>query len=127
MRRIQFFVQFRRNQEFHFKVLLKVPNVAFCFQELKHLAFCEANKSHTSAHSALKILSKLCLISLRVKLRHCIVSFLTLFSYKWRRIYFESYGKRSLWETSNFQQYIFLTSKLFTSASKDTGENFCWT
>ena len=122
MRRIQFFVQFRRNQEFNFKVLLKVPNVIFRFLEQELLAFCEANKSHTSA-----LYVKSCLMSLRMKLRHCILSFLTLLSYNWRRIYLKSYGKSSLWETNNFQQYIFLTSKLFISASNDTGENFCWT
>ena len=38
----------------------------------------------------------------------CIVSFLILLSYKWRRICFKSYGRSSSWENSNFQQYIFL-------------------
>ena len=36
------------------------------------------------------------------------------------------YGKSNSWEASNFQQYIFLTSKLLISPSNDTGEHFCF-
>ena len=57
MRMIKFFVQFMRNQEFNFEVLLKVRNIVFRFLEQKLLAFCEAKKSHTSAQYD-KILSK---------------------------------------------------------------------
>ena len=51
MWKIKFFVQFRRNQGFNFRILLKVPNVFSRFLEKKLLAFCEANNSHKSALS----------------------------------------------------------------------------
>ena len=58
---------------------------------------------------------------------HCIVSILTFLSYTWQRIWFKSCGKSNPWETSNFQQYIFVPSRLFISASNNAGENLCWT
>ena len=57
MRRIQFFVPFRSNQELNFKVLLKVPKVVFRFLEQKLLAFCEINLTHL--HSMTKYCQKL--------------------------------------------------------------------
>ena len=54
---MQFFVQFRRKQTFNFIVLLKVPKVVSLLLEQKLLAFCKANKSHTSGLYD-KILSK---------------------------------------------------------------------
>ena len=127
MWKIKFFVQFRRNQGFNFRILLKVPNVFSRFLEKKLLAFCEANNSHKSALSE-KTLPKVVKCLCGWNLWHSIVSFLTLLSHKWWRICFKHYGKSSSWEISNFQQYIFLTSRLLgTSASNKIGENFCWT
>ena len=45
----QFFINFRRNQEFNFEIMLKVPNCIFRSLEKKLLEFCEATKSNTSA------------------------------------------------------------------------------
>ena len=47
--RIQFFIPFRRTQEFNSKLMLKVSNFVFRFMKLKLLEFCEATKSYTSA------------------------------------------------------------------------------
>ena len=38
-----------RTKEFHFKVMLKVPNFVFRFLGKKILEFCEVSKSYTSA------------------------------------------------------------------------------
>ena len=96
----------------------------FWSRNLKHFAR-QINPTHQ--HSMTKYCQKLSNVFAGEIVWHCIVSFLTLLSYKWRRICFNSYGKSSSWETSNFQQYIFLTSRLLISASNDTGEKFCWT
>ena len=95
----------------------------FCSRNVKHFAR-QIIPTLNNLHSITKYCQKLLNVFAGETVWHCIVSFLTLLSYKWRRICFQSYGKSSSCETSNFQQ-IFLTSTLFISASSDIGENFC--
>ena len=91
----------------------------FWSRNLKHFAR-QINPTHQ--HSMTKYCQKLSNVFAGEIVWHCIVSFLTLLSYKWRRICFNSYGKSSSWETSNFQQYIFLTSRLLISTSNVTAD-----
>ena len=127
MWKIKLFVQFRRNQGFNFRILLKVPNVFSRFLEKKLLAFCEANNSHKSALSE-KTLPKVVKCLCGWNLWHSIVSFLPFFLTNGGEsvlniVVRAAHGRSAI----SSSIYFLLADYLDISASNKIGENFCWT
>ena len=127
MWKIKFFVQFRRNQGFNFRILLKVPNVFSRFLEKKLLAFCEANNSHKSALSE-RTLPKVvkCLCGWNCMALHSFFSnpsFLQMAENVLKVMVRAAHGRSAI----SSSIYFLLADYLGISASNKIGENFCWT